>query len=67
MPEHGVEDNEQLAHAGCEGQLLGLTSGQQPLVEASDDGVVTAGTSGSVGGMAQTSRSNPAIGGAVPT
>ena len=43
MLEHGVEDNEQLAHTGCEGQLLGLTSGQQPLVEVLDDGVEAAG------------------------
>ena len=33
MLDHGVEDDEQLAHAGCEGQLLRLTSGQQALVE----------------------------------
>ena len=24
MLEHGVEDNEQLAHAGCEGRFFGL-------------------------------------------
>ena len=41
MLEHGVEENQQLAHAGCEGQLLGLSSGQQPLVEVPDDGVVS--------------------------
>ena len=40
--EQGVEDNEQLAHTGCEGQLLRLTSRQQTLVEVPDDGVVAA-------------------------
>ena len=43
MLEHGVEENQQLAHAGCEGQLLGLSSGQQQLVEVPDDGVEAAG------------------------
>ena len=33
MPEHGVEDHQQLAHAGCEGHLLRLARGQEPLVE----------------------------------
>ena len=42
MLEHRVEDNQQLAHAGCEGQLLRLTSGQQPLVEVPYDGVEAA-------------------------
>ena len=43
MLDHGVEYYEQLAHAGCESQLLGLTSGQQPLVEVPDDRVEAAG------------------------
>ena len=43
MLEHRVEYDEQLAHASCEGQLLRLTSGQQPLVEVPDDRVVAAG------------------------
>ena len=43
MLEHGVENNQQLAHASCEGQLLGFTSSQQPLVEVSYDGVEAAG------------------------
>ena len=34
MLEDRIEDEQQLAHAGCEGQLIRLTSGQQPLVEA---------------------------------
>ena len=42
MLEHGVEDNEQLAHARCEGQLLGLAGGQQTPVEVPDDWVVLA-------------------------
>ena len=43
MLEHGVEEDEQLAHASCEGHLLRLTRGQQPLVEVPDDRVVAAG------------------------
>ena len=43
MLEHGVADNEQLAHAGCEGQLLRLTSIQKPLVEVPYEGVEAAG------------------------
>ena len=42
MLQHGIEDEQQLAHAGCEGQLLRLAQGQQPLVEVPDDGVVVA-------------------------
>ena len=42
MLEHGVEGYEQLSHAGCEGQFLGLTGGQQPPVEVPYDGVVLA-------------------------
>ncbi len=40
MFEHGVEDNQQLAHAGCEGQFLRFASGNKPLVEVPDGGVV---------------------------
>ena len=43
MLEHGIEDDQQLAHTRCEGQLLRFTSGQQPSVEVPDDGVVAAG------------------------
>ena len=43
MLDHGVEDDEQLAHAGCEGQLLRLTCGQQTVVEVPDNGVGAAG------------------------
>ena len=39
MLEHSVEDDEKLAHTGCESQLLRLTAGQQSLVEAPDDGI----------------------------
>lgn len=38
--EHGVEDHKQFSHAGCESQLLRFAGGQQPLVEAPDDGVI---------------------------
>ena len=38
MLEHGIEDDQELAHASCEGQFLGLTGGQQPLVEVPYDG-----------------------------
>ena len=41
--EHGIEYDEQFAHTGDEGHLLGLTSGQQPLVEVPDDGIESAG------------------------
>ena len=47
MLDHGVEDDEQLAHAGCEGQLLRLASGQQPLVEVPDNGIEAGGCQGS--------------------
>ena len=40
MLEHGVQDNQQLTHTGCESQLLGLTRRQQALVEDPDDWVV---------------------------
>ena len=43
MLEHGIEDGQQLAYAGCERQLLGLTPRQQPLVEVPDYRVVAAG------------------------
>ena len=43
MLEHGVEDDQQLAHAGCEGQFLRFASSHQPLVEVPDDGIVATG------------------------
>ena len=43
MLEHGVQDNQQLTHTGCESQLLGLTRRQQALIEDPDDWVVAAG------------------------
>ncbi len=43
MLDHGIEDGEQLAHTGDEGDLLRLASGQQSLVEVPDDGIVLAG------------------------
>src|SRR5215208_154490 len=33
VPEHSVEDDEQLAHAGHQRHLLGFTGAYQPLVE----------------------------------
>ena len=42
MLEHGIQNEQQLAHAGYESQLLRLTSRQQPLVEVPDDGVAAA-------------------------
>ena len=47
MFEHRVEDDQQLAHAGCEGQFLRLTCCQQPLIEVADRGVVAAGNQSS--------------------
>ena len=43
MLEHGVEDDQQLAHAGCEGQFIRFASSHQPLVEVPDDGIVATG------------------------
>ena len=43
MLDHGVEDGQQLAHASYEGYLLGLASGQQPLIKGSNEGIVAAG------------------------
>ena len=43
MLEHGVQDNQQLTHTGCESQLLELTRRQQALIEDPDDWVVAAG------------------------
>ena len=39
----GLEYDEQLTHAGCEGHLLRLAGRQESLVEVPDDGVETAG------------------------
>jgi hypothetical protein len=41
--EHGVEDGEQLPHAGYQGHLLGLAGRQQALIESPDYRVVAAG------------------------
>ena len=43
MLEHGVEDDQQLAHTSDEGHLLGLAGREQPLIEVPYDGVVAAG------------------------
>src|SRR5690242_9197489 len=46
IPDNGVQHGEQLAHAGCEGELLGLTGQQEATIEGSDDSVVAGGTEG---------------------
>lgn len=43
MPEHRVEDRQQLEHTGGQGDLLRLARGEEPLVERPDDGVVAGG------------------------
>jgi len=43
IPEHGVEDDEELAGNSDEGDHLGLTGGQKALVEELERGVVAAG------------------------
>ena len=43
MFEHGVEHNQQFAHARDQRHLFRLTSCQQPLVEVPDSRVVAAG------------------------
>ena len=60
MLEHGIQNEQQLAHAGYESQLLRLTSRQQPLVEVPDDGVVATGHQSShVQGSANPGASAP--------
>jgi hypothetical protein len=43
MFDHGVQDREQLAHAGRQGDLGGFPGGPQPLVERLEDGVMAHG------------------------
>ena len=43
MFSHRVEDDLQLAHAGCEGEFLRLASSQHPLVDVTDDRIEAAG------------------------
>lgn len=45
-PGHGVENGEQLAHAGDDGDLLGFTAVHQALVVSADHGVVARGDDG---------------------
>ena len=47
MFEHGVKDDEQLAHTGGEGDLFGFASSTETLVERLDNGVVTGSGEGS--------------------
>ena len=46
MFEHSIEDGKELAHAGSEGHLLGLTCDAEALIESSDDGVRASGHQG---------------------
>jgi len=45
-PHHGIEDDEDLAHAGSPGHLVGLSGPQEPLIELSDDGIAAGGRHG---------------------
>ncbi len=36
---HGIEDREELAHAGDQGDLLRFALGQKPVVEGAHDGI----------------------------
>src|SRR5690349_23062709 len=47
IPSDGVEDSEELSHAGDHGDHLGLAGGEQSLPEVANDGVVTHGRHGS--------------------
>src|SRR3954468_12288108 len=46
VADHGVEDGEELAHHGREGELFGFSGGGQPLVERLEKGIVAAGDKG---------------------
>src|SRR4051794_18789259 len=39
VADHGVEDGEELAHHGREGELFGFSGGGQPLVERLEGGI----------------------------
>src|SRR5687768_6164067 len=43
VAQQGVEDEQQLVHAGGERHLLGLAGGTEPLIEGAQDGVVPNG------------------------
>jgi hypothetical protein len=43
MTHHGVEDEQQLVHAGGQGELLGLADGMQAGREVPNDGVMAGG------------------------
>jgi len=43
VPEHGVQDGDHLAHAGSQGNLLVFAGGHQPLLGATNDGIVLNG------------------------
>src|SRR5947209_12483984 len=46
VADHGVEDGEELAHHGREGELFSFSGGGQPLVERLKKGIVAAGDEG---------------------
>jgi len=41
--DHGVEDSQELAHAGDDGDLLGFAGGDEAVVELLDDGIESDG------------------------
>ena len=46
MPEHGIENGEQLAHAGGKSHLLWLACCQEPLIEGTKDWIMADGDKG---------------------
>ena len=46
MFEHGVENGEQLPHAGGESDLFRLARGAEALIEVPDDGIETSSCEG---------------------
>src|SRR5262245_53350273 len=47
IADDGVEDGQQLPHAGYESELAGLAGGEEPLVEGTQHGIEAAGCQGS--------------------
>ena len=43
VPEHGIEDDQELAHGGSQRELLGFPTGEQALIEGADHRVVARG------------------------
>jgi len=44
--DHGVEDGQELAHAGDDGDLFGFAGGDEAVVELLDDGIESDGRRG---------------------